>query len=122
MHWGCSAILPGQQAAVAAAQQLPGVSELSQWEVVTEQMCHPVCKLILLQLGTEPANPIFSQRQCVKAAAQMMGVFGRGCSEAEAKVEASERAVSRTAHSLLLGLTLYLWLPTLHIAGWHADE
>ena len=41
----CSAILPGQEAATAAAQQLLVLLELNQREVVTEQMCHPVGKV-----------------------------------------------------------------------------
>ena len=39
LDFGCFAILPGQQVATTAAQLLP---ELSQREVFTDQMCHPV--------------------------------------------------------------------------------
>ena len=37
-----AAILPGQEVATEGSYQLPEMSELSQWEVFTKQMCHPV--------------------------------------------------------------------------------
>ena len=42
-----SAILPGQEVATVAAQQLPEMSEISQREVLTEQMGHPVHQMTL---------------------------------------------------------------------------
>ena len=39
---GCSAILSGQKIATVAAYQLPELSELSQREVFTNEMGHPV--------------------------------------------------------------------------------
>ena len=67
------------------------------------------------------SKPKISQNRRTSAAAQMMGVFGRG------SVERSERAVSqsdgaaaaaRRLRTFSLSLTLYLWLPTLHTTGW----
>ena len=69
------------------------------------------------------SKPKISQNRRTSAAAQMMGVFGRGSG-----VEASGQSVSQTAQaaaahilplplSLSLSLTLYLWLPTLHTTG-----
>ena len=71
------------------------------------------------------SKPKISQNRRTSAAAQMMGVFGRGSG-----VEASGQSVSPQsdgasggcAHSHSpspsLSLTLYLWLPTLHTTGW----
>ena len=46
MDLGYSAILPGQQVAAVSAHQLPDLSELSQQEVLTGQMGHPVASLL----------------------------------------------------------------------------
>ena len=39
---GSSTIMPGQQVVTATVQQLPELSELSQWELFTILICHPV--------------------------------------------------------------------------------
>ena len=42
LYLECSTILPGQWVAAVASHQLPELSELSQREVFTVLMCHPV--------------------------------------------------------------------------------
>ena len=50
---GYSAILPGQQVATVAAQQLPELSEPSQWEVDTKETRLPVLRCLSQILGAE---------------------------------------------------------------------
>ena len=46
-------------ARAVVAHQLPELSELSQWEVCTEQMCHPVLHLSIPCMGeSEPLEDV----------------------------------------------------------------
>ena len=62
---GCSVILPGQLLAKVAANELPELSELSQQEVLTNQMGHPVVvgqKYYSNEFGSHSTNLMIPRR------------------------------------------------------------